>query len=158
MINFLKIIILSCLLINNTNLYAVELIDTIKNESKSVLKTLTRKSLKKDEIKLFLSKYVILIDDKKGDGLVTYYFDDIFYRRYKDLNLISEDNWGFSKLGHLKILIDNNKETWKIQLKEPSTINIKKKFNSVGILYEFSYLDKINFYINLEEKKLNLVK
>jgi hypothetical protein len=114
MINFLKIIILSCLLINNTNLYAVELIDTIKNESKSVLKTLTRKSLKKDEIKLFLSKYVILIDDKKGDGLVTYYFDDIFYRRYKDLNLISEDNWGFSKLGHLKILIDNNKETWKV--------------------------------------------
>ena len=83
MINFLKIIILFYLLISNTNLYAVELIEGIKNESKSVLKTLTIKSLKKDEIKLFLSNYVILIDDKRGDGLVTYYFDDKFYRRYK---------------------------------------------------------------------------
>ena len=82
----------------------------------------------------------------------------LFKKFQNILNLISENNWGFSKLGHLKILIDNNKETWKIQLKEPSTINIKKKFNSIGILYEFSYLDKTNYYINLEEKKLNLAK
>ena len=70
---------------------AVEVVDKIKKESKSVLKTFTRKTLKKDEIIDFLSKNFIIIDDQRWDGLVTYYFEDIIYKRYIDLEIIFED-------------------------------------------------------------------
>tara|TARA_B100000767_G_C19513689_1_gene429505 strand:- start:125 stop:580 length:456 start_codon:yes stop_codon:yes gene_type:complete len=143
---------------SNTNTLAVEIIDEIKKESKSVIKTLTRKSLKKEETIKFLKEYVIIFDDKRGDGIVTYYFEDIFYKRYKDLNLISEDKWGFSMLGKLKVFNNNNKNTWKIQPSKINTINIKKKVNSLGELYQFSYRSKTDFYLELEEKKINLSK
>ena len=71
----------------NTNIYAVEVLDNgsktigkIKNESGKVFNSLIKKSLKEDEIKEFLSNYVITIDDKRGDGLVTYDFEDKIYK------------------------------------------------------------------------------
>jgi hypothetical protein len=143
------------LLNNCSNVFALEVTDKIKKESKDILKTLTRKSLNKDEILIFLSEYVIIIDDKRGDGSVIYYFDDFTYKRYNNLILISEDKWNISKLGFLKLYNNNIKETWKIQPSKENTINIKKKFNSLGELYKFSYEDKTNFYLKLEEKKLN---
>ena len=146
------------LITGNINVFATELVDQIKDQSKNIFKTLTRKSLKKAEVIEFLSEYIIIIDDKRGDGLVTYYFEDAFYKRYKDLELISEDRWSFSILGHLKMFNNNNKEIWKIQPEKINTINIKKKLNPVGELHEFSYQDKTDFYIELEELRLSLIK
>ena len=90
----------------------------------------------------------------RGNGVVTYYFEDGLYKRYKDLKLISQDKWGFTLLGHLKLYNNNNKIIWKIQPSKENTINIKKKINSVGKLYEFLYKEKTAFYLDLEEKKL----
>ena len=120
----------------NTNVFAADVINNFKSESKSILKTLTRKSLETEEVLKFISQNVINIDDKRGDGIVTYYFTDTNYQRYKDLELISEDKW-------------------KIQPGKQNTINIKTKINSIGKLHEFSFNDKTNYYLKLEEKKIN---
>ena len=111
----------------------------------------------KDELIIFLSNYVFLINDKRGDGVVTYYFEDTLYKRYKKLELLSVDKWRISKLGHLKIFNDIDQYTWKIQPGKKNVINIKKKFGTVGQLYEFSYQNKTEFYLELEEKKLILI-
>ena len=146
----------------NTNIYAAEVLDKgtktigkIKNESGKVFNSLIKKSLNEDEIKEFLSNYVITIDDKRGDGLVTYYFEDKVYKRYKDLELVSEDKWKVSYLDKkLKIFYGNGKSTWKIQPGKINTINIKNKVTSLGNLYEFSYQSKTDYHVSLEEKKL----
>jgi hypothetical protein len=135
--------------------FAIEIIDKVKNESKSAFKTLTRKSLTKEETIKFISEYVITIDDKRGNGLVTYYFDDMSYKRYKNFEIISENSWKFTKFGNLILFYDGKKNTWKIQPSKKNTINIKKKFNPIGKLYEFSYQNKTDFYLTLEEKKLH---
>ena len=153
-----KIIIIYFLFISPRSTFAVELINQIKGEDKNIFKTLTRKSLTKTETMEFLYEYVIIIDDNRGDGLVTYYFDDMFYKRYKDLELISEDKWSFSIAGYLKIFNDSAKEIWKIQPSKQNTINIKKKSKLVGKLYKFSYGNKTDFYLRLEKNKLNLSK
>lgn len=137
------------------NAFATEVIDKVKNENKSVFKILTKKSLTKIETINFISEYVITIDDNKGDGLVTYYFDDRVYKRYKDFEIISENKWKFSKLGNLIVFYSGKKSTWKIQPSKKNTINIKKKFNFIGKLYKFSYQNKTDFYLTLEEKKLH---
>ncbi len=154
---FLRIIIVFFLLNTDTSVLAADVIDNVKKESKNIFKTLTGKSLKKDELIIFLSNYVFLINDKRGDGVVTYYFEDTFYKRYKKLELLSVDKWRISKLGHLKIFNDIDQYTWKIQPGKKNVINIKKKFGTVGQLYEFSYQNKTEFYLELEEKKLILI-
>mgnify|MGYP001222323770 FL=1 len=146
----------------NTNIYAADVLDKgtktigkIKNESGKVFNSLIKKSLNEDEIKEFLSNYVITIDDKRGDGLVTYYFDDKVYKRYKDLELVSEGKWKVSYLDKkLKIFYGNEKSTWKIQPGKINTINIKNKITSLGKLYEFSYQSKTDYHVRLEEKKI----
>ena len=148
--------IVSFLFLSSVNTFAVELVTQIKDESKNVFKTLTRKSLTKEEVAEFLYEYVIIIDDERGDGLVTYYFDDGFYKRYKDLELISKDKWKFSITGFLEIFNNKDKEVWKIQPSIKNTINIKKKLKLVGKLHKFSYENKTDFYLKLERKKLNL--
>ena len=154
---FLRIIIVFFLLNTDTSVLAADVIDKVKKESKNIFKTLTGKSLKKDELIIFLSNYVFLINDKRGDGVVTYYFEDTLYKRYKKLELLSVDKWRISKLGHLKIFNDIDQYTWKIQPGKRNVINIKKKFGTVGQLYEFSYQNKTEFYLELEEKKLILI-
>jgi len=154
--NFVIKVILIILLFNyNTNTFGIESVDKIKKKSKNVFKTLTRKSLNKFEILEFISTFVIVIDDNRGNGVVTYYFEDNIYKRYNGLNLISEDRWNISKLGHLKIFYKKEKNIWKIQPAKNNTINIKKKFGDLGKLYEFSYEDKTDFYLLLEEKKIS---
>jgi len=146
----------------NTNIYAVEVIDKgtktigkIKNQGKTILNSLTRTSLKDQEIKIFLSEYVITIDDERGDGLVTYYFNEKVYKRYKDLELISEDKWKVSYLDKkLKIFYGKNKITWKIQPGKKNIINIKKNITSIGKSYEFFYQSKTDYHVSLEEKKI----
>ena len=139
----------------NNNVFAIETINKIKKESKNIFKTITRKSLTKKELLQFLAEYVIIIDDKKGNGIVTYYFEDVIYKRYKNLELISQDKWKISKLGSLKIFDSNKKSTWKIQPMKKNTINIKKKIASIGKLYYFEYANKTDYYLRLEEKNIN---
>ena len=153
--NIFKIIIIFYLLTINLRTLAAELVVETSVEKKNIFKTLTRKSLTKLETIEFLSKYIIIIDDRKNDGLVAYYFDGKIYKIYKDLELISEDKWDFTMNGYLKIFDNKNKEIWKIQPSKENTINIKRKSNLIGKLYEFSYKDKTDFYLSLEQKKLN---
>ena len=151
-----KIMIVLSLFIYPSNTLSTEVTDQIKEKSKNVFRTLTRKSLTKEEVAEFLYEYVIIIDDERGDGLVTYYFDDGFYKRYKDLELISKDKWKFSITGFVKIFNNKDKEVWKIQPSIKNTINIKKKLKLVGKLHKFSYGNKTDFYLKLERKKINL--
>jgi hypothetical protein len=155
MAGVLRIMSIFFLLNINTNSLAVEAVDKIKEKSETVFKTLTRKSLTKNEILKFLAMYVIIIDDKRDDGTVTYFFEDKTYKRYKDLKLISEDKWKISKFGYLNIFYNGKKNSWKIQPAKRNTISIKKKIASVGKLYDFVYEDKTDYYLKLEEKKLN---
>ena len=161
--NFLKIIfIFFFFLIFNTNHLTADIIkkgnktiNKITNQSKTVLKSLTRTSLKDKEIKKFLSENVITIDDERGDGLVTYYFDKKIYKRYKNLILISEDKWKVSYLDKkLKIYYGKDKNTWKIQPGEKNFISINKKITTMGKSYKFSYENKTDYYLKLEEEKL----
>ena len=149
MYKVLYIIFLSLFFITQTN--AVEKIDKAKN----ILKTLSRTSLDKKQTLEFITKNVITFDDQRGDGLVTYYFYDKTYKRFKDLEVISEDFWLLPKMGYFKLLDNDIKLIWKIQLGKQNTINIKTKINSIGKLHEFSFNNKTNYYIKLEEKKIN---
>jgi len=150
---FSILIVLSLL---STNIYAAEVLDKgadtvgkIKNESGKIFNSLIKKSLTGKEIKEFMSEYVITIDDKRGDGLVTYYFEDKVYKRYKDLELVSEGKWKVSYLDKkLKIFYGNEKSTWKIQPGKINTINIKNKVTSLGKLYEFSYQSKTDYHVS----------
>jgi len=72
-------------LLNSSNVFASEADVKVKKKNKSIFKILTRKSLNKAELLIFLSEYVIIIDKKNGEGLFTYYFDDIIYKKYKIL-------------------------------------------------------------------------
>mgnify|MGYP006164084191 CR=1 FL=1 len=139
----------------NTNAFSVETVDKIKKKGKNIFKTLTRKSLSKQEMLQFLSEYVIIIDDKKGDGIITYYFEDAIYKRYKNLELISQDMWKISRLGFLIIFDNDEKTIWKIQPAKQNTINIKKTPASLGKIYDFDYKNKTNYYLKLEQKKIN---
>ena len=150
----LKVILIFFLLNINAYVSAGETVDKIKKKSKETFKTLTRKSLKKNEILKFISQHVIIIDDNRGDGIVTYYFEDNTYKRYKNLILISEDYWKITKLGSLRLFDDNRSNVWKIQPSKTNTITIKKNTFSVGILYDFVFDDKTNYYLQLEEKRI----
>ena len=86
--------------------------DDIVDKSKKVINTLIKKSLTKDEILNFLSEYVIIIDDERGDGIVTYYFEDYIYKRYKNLNPISEDKWMISKFDKKLKLFNKKKKNY----------------------------------------------
>tara|TARA_B110000238_G_C16098025_1_gene426983 strand:+ start:1146 stop:1583 length:438 start_codon:yes stop_codon:yes gene_type:complete len=126
-------------LLNSSNVFASDADVKVKKKNKSIFKTLTRKSLDSAQALNFLSEYVIVIDEKNGVGLVTYYFDDMVYKVYKNFVLISINNWTISRNGTLSLHDNNNKNYWKIQPSNKNTINIKKRFNSFGQLYEFSY-------------------
>ena len=116
----LNAIFLSLFFIAHTN--AVEKNDKAKN----ILKILSRKSLDKKQTLEFISNNVITFDDKKGDGLVTYYFYDETYKRFKDLEVISEDSWELPKIGYFKLLDKGIKIIWKIQLGKQNKILLKK--------------------------------
>ena len=99
----------------------------VKQKDKNIFKTLTRKSLDKAQALNFLSEYVIVIDEKNGEGTITYFFDDIVYKKYKNFDLISINNWTISRTGTLTLFdANNNKTFWKIQPSNKDTINIKR--------------------------------
>ncbi len=125
---------------------------------KNLLKTLTGKSLNKEQTQKFLSEFVIIIEDERGDGLVTYLFDDRNYIRYKDYEKISKGAWRFTKTGQLRVFNQDIKLTWKIQLgkNDDNKINIKPKFDPLGKLYGFNYQAKDDFLSELSDYKEQL--
>jgi len=164
MIKFLKVLAIFFYFFSvSMNVNAVEVLDKssetlekITTEGKTVLKKLIKTSLKEKEINIFLSEYVITIDDQRGDGIVTYYFEDKIYKRYKDLKLISEDKWKVSYVDKkLKIYYGKEKSTWKIQPAGESTIDIKTKLSFLGKSHRFSYPYKADYNVLLEEEKLS---
>ena len=101
-------------LLNSSNVFASDADVKVKKKNKSIFKTLTRKSLDRAQALNFLSEYVIVIDEKNGVGLVTYYFDDMVYKVYKNFVLISINKWTISRNGTLSLHDNNNKNYWKI--------------------------------------------
>lgn len=87
----------------------------------------------------FLFEYVIIVDDKRSNRIVTYYFKDDIYTRYKNLEIISEDKWLITRLGYLLIFDNNKKNFWKIQPSKENKINIKKSIASVRKVHDFAY-------------------
>ena len=125
-------------------------------KGKTLLKSLSKKSLTKKETISFLKEYVIILEDERGDGEVTYVFDDENYTRYKGTEIISSDAWRFSKLGALRLFNKDVKMTWKIKpntKKTENLINIKTKFDPVGKLYEFEVKTKKEFLDQIEQIK-----
>lgn len=148
---FLNLIIFFVLTINSS---FAENVDPVKN----LLKTITGKSLNKEQTQKFLSEYVIIIEDERGDGLVTYLFDDRNYIRYKNYEQISTGAWRFTKTGQLRVFNQDVKLTWKIQIgkNNDNKINIKPKFDPLGKLYGFNYQAKEDFLSELSDYKEQL--
>jgi len=146
-LNFIVIFVLF-----TTNIFAADEID----KGKTLLKSLSKKSLTKKETISFLKEYAIILEDERGDGEVTYVFDDENYYRHKGTEVISTDAWRFSKLGALRLFNKDIKLTWKIKPKTKKTenlINIKAKFDPVGKLYKFTVMDKKDFLDQIEQAK-----
>ena len=125
---------------------------------KNLLKKLTGKSLNKEQTQKFLFEYVIIVEDERGDGLVTYLFNDRNYIRYKDYEKISTGAWRFTKTGQLRVFNQDVKLTWKIKLgkNNDNKINIKPKFDPIGKLYGFNYQAKDVFLSELTDYKEQL--
>ena len=129
-------------------------IDPVKKLG-STLKAITGKSLNKEETKIFLSEFVIIIEDERGDGTVTYLFDDRNYIRYKEYEEISSGAWRFTKTGVLRVFNKDIKLSWRIKLgkNNDNNINIKAKFDPIGKLYSFNYQAKEDFLSELDDHK-----
>ena len=124
-------------------------IDTTK--VKQLFKNLTEKTLKKNDVKIFLNEYAITIEDERGNGVVTYVFEEQNYKRYKDFKVISEDAWRFTKTGQLRLFNTDIKLTWKIKLGKENTINIKAKYAPLGKFYPFTYELKADYLAKVED-------
>ena len=123
-------------------------------KGKILLKSLSKKSLTKKETISFLNEYAVIIEDERGDGEVTYVFDDDKYSRYKGTEIISTDAWRFSNLGALRLFNKDIKMTWKIKISDKENlINIKTKFDPVGKLYGFEVKTKKEFLDQIEQIK-----
>ena len=129
-------------------------IDPVKKLG-STLKAITGKSLNKDETKQFLSEFVLILEDERGDGTVTYLFDDRNYSRYKDYEEISTGAWRFTKTGVLRVFNKDIKLSWRIKLgkNDDNNVNIKAKFDPIGKLYSFNYQVKEDFLSELNDHK-----
>ena len=145
--------LLICLLLSIKFSYAeTTKVDPVKKLG-STLKAITGKSLNKEETKQFLSDYVLILEDERGDGTVTYLFDDRNYTRYKDYEEISTGDWRFTKTGVLRVFNKDIKLSWKIKLgkNNDNNVNIKAKFDPIGKLYSFNYQEKEEFISELND-------
>ena len=116
------------------------------------------KSLNKKDTQIFISKYALTLEDERGDGIVTYIFNEREYTRYKNYEKISSGAWRFTNTGTLRIFNKDIKLTWRIKLGKDNNINIKAKFDPLGKLYPFEYKEKVIFLNELkdyQEAKLN---
>jgi len=119
------------------------------NKTKDFLKSISKRSLSKNETAEFLNNYAITLNDERNEGQVTYIFDKESYKRYKNGEIISEDGWRFSNLGALRIFSGDIKLTWKIKLDKQNHIVIKTKFQPIGKKYPFTYQLKEIFFASI---------
>ena len=141
---------LTIFLLFTSSIFAADEIE----KGKTLLKSLSKKSLTKKETISFLKEYAVIVEDERGDGRVTYIFDDEKYSIYKGTEIISTDAWRFSKLGALRLFNKDIKMTWKIKISDKENlINIKTKFDPVGKLYEFEVKTKKEFLDQIEQIK-----
>ena len=155
---FIKIIIISIFTFNlsiaETTNPTKKIDEQIKQLEKKIgtsLKALSGKSLNKKDTKKFISEYVLILEDERSDGKVTYFFNDKEYIRYKNFKKISSGAWRFTKTGTLRVFNKDIKLTWKIKLGEKNNINIKPKFDPIGKLYQFDYQTKKDFLKELDD-------
>ena len=163
---FIKIIIVSIFTFNlsiaETTNPTKKIDEQIKQLEKKIgtsLKALSGKSLNKKNTKKFISKYVFHLQDERGDGKVSYLFNDKEYVRYKNYEEISSGAWRFTNAGTLRVFNKDIKLSWKIKLGNENNINIKTKFDPIGKLYKFEYqlkesfLDELNSFKEQKESK-----
>ena len=143
------IIVLSIGLVSNLSFASTKAENEINKQLKNLekvigtsIKALSGKSLGKKETEKFLLEYVLILQDERGDGEVTYLFNESEYVRYKNYEEISSGAWRFTKTGRLRIFNDDVKLSWKIKLGKENNINIKTKYDPIGKLYEFKYKNK----------------
>ena len=146
-IKFLKFLSLFVILLFGSigNSIANETVD----KTKDFLKSISKRSLSKNETAEFLNNYAITLNDERNEGQVTYIFDKESYKRYKNGEIISEDGWRFSNLGALRIFSGDIKLTWKIKLDKQNHIVIKTKFQPIGKKYPFTYQLKEIFFASI---------
>ena len=130
----------------------------IESAINSTFKTLSGKSLNKKETKDFILNNAITLEDERGEGVVTYVFNEKEYFRYKEYKKISTDGWRFTNIGKLRLFDGDLKISWRIKLGKKGkkdVINIKAKFDPIGKIYEFSYIPKSQYFekLNQLEKK-----
>ena len=157
---FIKIIIVSIFIfdlsIAETTNPTKKIDEQIKKLEKKIgtsLKALSGKSLNKKDTKKFLSEYVFHLQDERGDGKVSYFFNDKEYIRYKNYEEISSGAWRFTNAGTLRVFNKDIKLSWKIKLGKENNINIKTKFDPIGKLYKFEYQPKESFLEELNNFK-----
>ena len=142
-------------LLFTNSIYAADEIE----KGKTLLKSFSKKTLTKKETISFLKEYAVIVEDERGDGKVTYVFDDDMYSRYKETEIISTDAWRFSKLGALRLFNKDIKMTWKIKINDKENlVNIKTKFDPVGKLYEFEVKNKKEFLDQIEQVKQDKIE
>ena len=142
-------------LLFTNSIYAADEIE----KGKTLLKSFSKKTLTKKETISFLKEYAVIVEDERGDGKVTYVFDDDMYSRYKETEIISTDAWRFSKLGALRLFNKDIKMTWKIKINnKENLVNIKTKFDPVGKLYEFEVKNKKEFLDQIEQAKQDKIE
>ena len=129
------------------NSIAIEEID----KAKSFLKNLTKKKLTKNQTLEFIQLFAITMVDERGDGEVTYIFDEKEYKRYKNKNVLSKGAWRFTKLGTLRLFNGDIKLSWKIKMSEKNNIFIKTKYQPIAKAYVFTYKPKKEFLSNINK-------
>jgi len=135
-----------CIIYIGNSLAAEEL-----DKAKSFLKNLTKKSLSKKETLMFIENFAITLQDERGDGVVTYIFNDKEYNRYQEGKIISKGAWRFTKLGSLRLFNGDIKLTWKIKISDENYILIKTKYQPIAKSYTFSYEPKNDYLSNIKK-------
>ncbi|MFL2886813.1 MAG: hypothetical protein ACJZ4H_02255, partial [Candidatus Pelagibacter sp.] len=83
-------------------------------------------SLKSKKLEEFILNNELIFNDGKGNGKVTYIFNNDGYEIFKDGKKIGNDGWRFSKTKQLRVFMDGEKTTWRIS-KNFLALSIKNK-------------------------------
>ena len=145
-----SILLLFFVLLFSNYSYGETKIDEAVDKTTDFLKSVSKRGLNKNQAAEFLNNYAITPKDERTDGEVTYIFDSENYKRYKDGNIISEDDWRFSKLGALRLFNGDVKLTWKIKIGKENLMVIKTKFQPIGKEYPFTYKLKKLFFEEIQ--------
>ena len=88
-------------------------------------------NLKKSKLEEFILNNEITFDDNSGKGILTYVFNKNGYEAFKDDKKIFSGGWKWNNVGQLRVIMDDEKTTWKIA-KNLQALSIKrKKFDKV---------------------------